>query len=175
MDVAERTRAWLILLNTPGVGSRRLRAFLDEGVDPAGLPGRSSSELRQLGFTEAQARALRAPDQARLDASLAWLDHPDHHLVAFDDALFPPLLKTTSDAPAALFVHGDPESLVAPQVAIVGSRRATRGGLDTASEFAAALAATGLIVTSGMAAGIDGAAHRAALEAGGYYFGASWE
>lgn len=167
MDVTERTRAWLILLNTPGVGSRRLRAFLDQGVDPTTLPGRGAAELGELGFTESQVRALRSPDRARLDASLTWLEQPDHHLVAFDDALFPPLLKTTSDAPAALFVHGDPESLVSPQVAVVGSRGATRGGLDTASEFAAVLAKTGLIVTSGLAAGIDGAAHRAALEAGG--------
>lgn len=154
-------------MNTPGVGSRRLRELRVRGIDPVTLPQRSQAELRDLGFTEARIRALRSPDQERLDAALVWLDHPQHHLLAFDDTLFPPLLKTTSDAPAALFVHGDPEALVAPQVAIVGSRNATRGGLHTASEFAAALAATGLIVTSGMAAGVDGAAHRAALDAGG--------
>lgn len=167
MESGERLRAWLILLQTPGLGGRRVRDLLERELDPAQLPGRSRSELLELGFSEAQARALRNPDPARLDAALEWLDGPDHFLLPLDDPLFPPLLKRTDDAPAALFVNGDLDALVAPQVAIVGSRSATVGGLETAAEFAGELAGAGLVITSGLAAGIDGAAHRAALEAGG--------
>lgn len=167
MDSQERLRAWLILLQAPGLGGGALGALIERDIDPATLPGRSLSELAELGLREASARALRRPDEDRLALSMAWLDDPGHHLVTLDDDLYPPLLRTTGDAPAALFVNGDAESLLAPQVAVVGSRSATRGGLDTAAEFAGALAAAGLVVTSGLAAGVDGKAHRAALEAGG--------
>ncbi|MBY6203875.1 DNA-processing protein DprA [Halomonas denitrificans] len=167
MDSQERLRAWLILLQAPGLGGGALGALIERDIDPATLPGRSLSELGQLGLREAAARALRRPDEERLARSLAWLDDPNHHLVTLEDELYPPLLGTTSDAPAALFVHGDPEALLSPQVAVVGSRSATRGGLETAAEFGRALAAAGLVVTSGLAAGVDGKAHRAALDAGG--------
>ncbi len=167
MDSQERLRAWLILLQAPGVGGGALGALIERDIDPATLPGRSLSELGELGLGDAAARALRRPDEQRLATSLAWLEDPAHHLVTLDDDLYPPLLKTTGDAPAALFVNGDAEALLAPQVAVVGSRKATHGGLDSAAEFGAALAAAGLVVTSGLAVGVDGRAHRAALDAGG--------
>jgi DNA processing protein len=167
MTPDERRRAWLIVHQAPGLGASGLQALIEQDIDPATLPGRSRSELSDLGLSSSLARALKDPDTERLDAALAWIDAPRHHLVCYDDPLYPPLLKRTNDAPAVLFVNGDPESLVAPQVAIVGSRSATSGGLETAARFAATLAGAGLVVTSGLAAGIDGAAHRAAIAAGG--------
>lgn len=167
MTPEERQRAWLIVHQAPRLGASGLQALIEKDIDPVSLPGRSCSELEALGLSSPLARALTRPDAERLDAALAWVAAPGHHLVCYDDPLYPPLLKRTSDAVPVLFANGDPESLVAPQVAIVGSRNATTGGLETARRFAAVLAEAGLIVTSGLAAGIDGAAHRAALAAGG--------
>jgi DNA processing protein len=83
------------------------------------------------------------------------------------DPLYPPLLKLIHDPPARLYVSGDPALLSFPQVALVGSRRASPGGLRAAAELAAGLVAAGLAVCSGLALGIDGAGHRGALDAGG--------
>ena len=77
------------------------------------------------------------------------------------------LLAELDDAPPLLFVEGDPALLERPQLAMVGSRRASRTGLDTACAFARSLAGGGFVVTSGLALGIDGAAHQGALEVGG--------
>lgn len=85
------------------------------------------------------------------------LGHPD----------YPPQLLAIPDPPPLLYLQGDPTSLTAPAIAIVGSRGPTPAGRDTAREFARRLAAAGLVVTSGLAAGIDAAAHRGALQAGG--------
>jgi DNA processing protein len=97
----------------------------------------------------------------RPDAPSAWL-----HLTA-DDPRYPPQLAAVPGCPPALFVQGDPDVLALPQLAIVGSRSATAAGRETAYEFAAVLAASGLAITSGLAIGIDAAAHRGALAAGG--------
>lgn len=104
---------------------------------------------------------------ARLELDLAWLALPGHRLLRCDEADFPPQLETIPQPPAALFVAGDSAALLAPQVAIVGARSASAQGLANARDFARTLGRAGLTVTSGMADGIDGAAHAAALEAGG--------
>ncbi len=84
-----------------------------------------------------------------------------------NDPRYPPQLAVVPGCPQVLFVSGDPAVLVLPQIAIVGSRSATAAGRETAFEFAAALAAAGFAITSGLALGIDAAAHRGALDAGG--------
>ena len=112
--------------------------------------------------------AARGPvDNARLARALAWLDAPDRHLLARDDPDYPELLRRMPGAPVALFVAGDPARLWHPAIAVVGSRAPTAGGREHANEFARAFANAGLCVTSGLAAGIDTAAHHGALEAGG--------
>lgn len=97
----------------------------------------------------------------------AWLDIDGHHCVSLDDERYPELLRRIPAPPKALYIAGDPDALWMPQVAVVGSRNPTAGGLDHARDFAAAFARLGFCVTSGMAAGIDSAAHKAALDAGG--------
>ncbi len=87
--------------------------------------------------------------------------------LALHDPDYPALLRRTRDPPRILHVAGDPGVLWHPGVAIVGSRVPSAGGRDTAFEFARAFAASGLAVISGLAAGIDGIAHAAALDAGG--------
>ncbi len=113
---------------------------------------------------------LRAPgnqDRAGIERDLRWLEAPGRMLLTAHDPRFPPQLAAIPGSPPALFVWGNPAVLADPQVAIVGSRRATAAGRETAFEFGARLAATGLAITSGLAVGIDAAAHRGALQAGG--------
>jgi DNA processing protein len=103
----------------------------------------------------------------QLERHRRWLDEPGHHFIPFGSPRYPPLLAQLRDPPAALLVRGDPDVLGLPQLSIVGSRNPTSGGLDDARCFAAHLASAGLAVTSGLAIGIDAAAHRGALAAGG--------
>jgi len=165
MDETEELRAWLTVLRTPGLGQGGLREAL------AAADGRIDAALVRLrrqaaALDEGAAAWLDAPDEARLAADLAWLAEPGHRLLRCTEADFPPLLETIPQPPAALFVAGDAGLLLYPQVAIVGARGASPAGLEHARRFARALALAGFTVTSGMADGIDGAAHAAALDAG---------
>ena len=96
-----------------------------------------------------------------------WLDRPDTHLLTPADVGYPALLREIAGPPPQLFVRGSLEALSLPQLAIVGSRNATPAGTETAHDFASHLARGGFCVTSGLAEGIDAAAHRGALHAGG--------
>lgn len=163
---APLTEAWLVLLRAPGLGAARLRRLLDRHGDAAA----ALAALRRGADAEAGEAAqgwVRSPDADALAADRAWLAEPQHHLLPYTDPDFPPLLREIPGAPAALFVVGEPTRLWMPQVAVVGSRHAGAGGLATARSFARALAGSGFTVTSGLAEGIDGAAHAAALDAGG--------
>jgi DNA processing protein len=161
-------RAWLYLWRVPGIGPRAFRRLLDRFGQPEGVLGASSGDLEACGLGRAEIlAALRQPDWSRIDADLAWLAMPGHHLVTLADPAYPPLLREAADAPPLLFVLGDPELLSQPQLAIVGSRNPTPGGRQTAREFAQHLASAGLTITSGLAEGIDAAAHEGALASGG--------
>ena len=113
------------------------------------------------------ARQLLQVRDADLGASLAWLDSPGHALLPCLAASYPELLRAVPGAPAVLWVSGDVSALAAAQLAIVGSRQPTPTGREIAAEWAGALTRAGLVVTSGLASGIDAAAHRGALAAGG--------
>lgn len=102
-----------------------------------------------------------------LERHRRWLDHPAHHFIARGSPRYPALLAASPGAPLGLLVRGDPSVLSLPQLAIVGSRNPTKAGHDIARRFAAHLARSGLAITSGLAIGIDTAAHRGALEGGG--------
>ncbi|AKS40699.1 DNA-processing protein DprA [Wenzhouxiangella marina] len=167
MPRKERARDWLALILASGLGPRRLASLETELEALADWSSLSDTQLRALGLEAPQIRALRAPDPERLDAALDWLEDPEHHLLTRDDELFPPLLNRIPDPPIALFVVGEPSALIAPQLAIVGSRNATAGGLHHARDFAATIARAGFTITSGLAAGVDAAAHGGCLDAGG--------
>lgn len=120
-----------------------------------------------LGLTRPLMRVLEKPDRALLENDLAWAAKPDHHLIGWGSAAYPPQLAAISAPPPVLYVKGEPRHLLEPQLAIVGSRNPTPGGRELAGEFAAFASGAGLGVTSGLALGIDAAAHAGALEAGG--------
>ncbi len=130
-------------------------------------PPNRAARSRGLGFGDAAIGALRHPDGDALARDEAWLAAANRRLVVWGSPDYPPLLATIADAPLVLFVEGTAAALSLPQLAIVGSRNPTQLGRDTAQQFAEHLAAAGLAITSGLALGIDGAAHRGALAAGG--------
>lgn len=158
---------WLALARAPGIGSATLRRLVTHfGSAQAALRARRSQlQALDLAPETVQGIVAASPDDAAQD--LAWLAGPAHHLLTLDDPRYPARLRETPGAPAMLFVNGDPAYLSTPQLAIVGSRHPTPAGREMAFEFARHLAATGLTITSGMALGIDTAAHEGALAGGG--------
>jgi len=131
------------------------------------LLGAGKSDLARAGLDSGTIRALFRPDEALLDSDLEWLAAPGHALITWDSDQYPALLRDLSSPPAALYVDGESDTLWQPQLAVVGSRNPTAGGADNAREFSFALAQQGLTITSGLASGIDGIAHAAAMQACG--------
>jgi DNA processing protein len=131
------------------------------------LASSSASRLNSHGLAEDTIHALSHPDQAALESDLEWLQQPGHQLITWDDELYPALLREIPSPPAALYADGDARSLWLPQLAVVGSRNPTAGGVENARAFASDLVARGLVITSGLAAGIDATAHATAMAAGG--------
>jgi DNA processing protein len=168
MSNADHLRAWLTLTLTPGLGGRTVDGLNEAFGSAAAWPDQSSAALTEAGLSERQINALRRPDAAALERCLAWLAHDQHHFISRDDALYPPLLLESGGAPAGLFVLGNPDYLLHPQLAVVGSRNASAGGLRHTHQLVEPLSRMGLVITSGLAEGIDGTAHRACLRAGGH-------
>jgi DNA processing protein len=157
----------LLRLLASGAPPSVLRRLLDSHGDAATALAAGPRDWASHGVTGEACVALRNPDPATLQRGEAWLDAPQRHLIGWRDADYPPLLRRIASPPAMLFVDGDASLLWRPAVAIVGSRRATPGGRANAAHFAQALAGADLCVASGLAAGIDAAAHTATLDAGG--------
>ena len=167
MDVDARVEAWASLQLLPGLGTRTLVALLKHFGGPVELRAASRQSLTKLASAEHAAAIERGPDPAALDAMLAWLREPGHSLVAWDDADYPQALLAIGDPPPAFYFVGRRELLNRPALAMVGSRNATPQGIEHAEAFGAALSAAGLTIASGLATGIDAAAHRGGLSADG--------
>ncbi|GGW96227.1 DNA-processing protein DprA [Alteromonas halophila] len=156
-----RARAWLSLASIAGVA-----------------PGNWLTQVEHFGTVEQLLRtgANESDTLRRLFGTIntTWLARTEqwlaqctkHSLLCIDDENYPPLLKTLAHPPLVLFVAGHTGALQLPQLAIVGSRRASHAGKSTATEIARALSSAGIVVTSGLATGIDAAAHEGALSAG---------
>jgi DNA processing protein len=156
----------LLRLVAAGGAAAPRKLLLEHTATPAAALGAGAAFWRACRLSDAQVGALRKPDAARLECARQWLAEPGHHLLGWNDPDYPSLLRRTANAPFALFVAGDPSLLWHPSLAIVGSRAATPGGRDNAAQFARCIANAGFGVASGLAAGIDAAAHEAALDAG---------
>ena len=168
MDVAERARLldWLALSQAPGIGPRTIAGLLERFGDARGVRAAGAGTLRAAGIGDSAIAVIEEPPRGQIDQTLAWAERDAAHIVTRDDPRYPPLLAEIAAPPPLLYVQGDPALLSEPQIAVVGSRNPTRGGIETTREFAAYLAGLGLVVTSGMAAGIDAAAHGGALSNG---------
>lgn len=157
---------WLALVRAPGLGLRQAHALLERFGSPAALMDVPASELARSGLPETVRASIREPDRDAIERDLEWLAGENRHLVCWGDAHYPSLLAGIDDPPLALFVAGDPSLLDSPALAIVGSRNPTAAGRENAGAFAGFLAGCGLTIVSGMALGIDAAAHRGAMRTG---------
>ncbi|WP_179179717.1 DNA-processing protein DprA [Pseudomonas sivasensis] len=164
--------ARLRLHRLPEVGPKRFRLLIEAFGSASKAISAPASAWRALGLPLISADARRSPEiRDGASEALAWLSRPAQHLLMWDQPEYPALLAQIDDAPPLLFVAGDPSILEKPQLAMVGSRRASRPGMDTAAAFSRSLASAGFVITSGLALGIDGAAHQAALDVGGHTIG----
>jgi len=159
--------AWLRLALAPGVGNASLLRLLTAFGSPEAVLASGRTALA-AHLSSAQCAALLAePDAARLDAAHAWLGQPGNSLMTLADEDYPKSLLEISDPPALLFCKGRRALLSQPGLGIVGSRNATPQGVRDAEAFAHALSDAGLTIVSGLALGIDAAAHRGGLAGAG--------
>lgn len=128
--------------------------------------GYSNTQLKQMGLTQKQVDVWCTSDAAVIRKCVDWKNKSaDHHIISLADDRYPYLLKQVTNPPKLLFVKGQIDALHQPQIAIVGSRNASHEGLNWSYQFAKDLAYCDTVVTSGLALGIDGRAHRGALDA----------
>ncbi len=161
------TEVLLRLIRAPGIGPASLRGLIERFGGLSEMLAAWPRGWRGAGLDGRALRAIESVPATELEADLKWLAQPGRHLLSIDDPAYPEPLRREPSAPLALFVHGDVEVLSRPQIAIVGSRNATVQGTHNARAFAAELSRRGLVISSGLALGVDGAAHAGALDAGG--------
>ncbi len=155
---------WLTLHHAPKLGARRALKYLQHYGDIVTLRSTSAAELKANGMHQVTIQFLQQPCEPLIERDLAWGQQTDHHILIYTDAAYPPQLREISAAPVVLFATGVIDLLKLPQIAVVGSRRPTAAGLRHTHNFVGALVNYGLTITSGLALGIDTAAHRAALD-----------
>jgi DNA processing protein len=166
---------WLALWRIKGIGPSHFRFLTQRYCSLSAFFSAPKAELAELGFNQAQQddiQAFHLGTAKRLSAGVSrdldWLaQSPLHHIVTWDSADYPPLLREIQGSPPILFVRGDSSLLCHPQIAIVGSRHCSRQGRTIAHDFARFFSANGFITSSGLALGIDSAAHNGALASGG--------
>jgi DNA processing protein len=155
--------SWLQLSLAPGLGAATLRRLLSQFGLPEKVIAASRAELARFASAEAL-QALDSHAVANAVArALAWLDQPGNAIVTLADAAYPKLLLEIADPPAVLYCRGRTDLLNRPALALVGSRNATAQGNSNAEQFARSFSTAGLTIVSGLAQGIDAAAHRGGL------------
>mgnify|MGYP000591464416 CR=1 FL=1 len=155
---------WLALHHTIGVGPATFARLLTQFTDPETL---FANPNNIAGISARTQSNLLKPNWDRVEHDLNWFSKPSRHIITLHDQHYPELLKQLPDPPSLLFAQGDVSLLSQWQIAIVGSRNPSASGRDTAYEFSRYLAQSGLTMTSGLAMGIDAAAHQGALAAQG--------
>lgn len=157
---------WLRLSKLPGIGARSIEKLISAYGNPTDILNASAQDWQAAGIST---NRIPSVTQRNVDisADLNWLETDGHHLLTLQDPEYPALLANIDPPPPLLYVIGDLSMLNHPQLAIVGSRNPSSAGLANTAAFAEHLANRGLGITSGLAIGIDGAAHEAALKANG--------
>lgn len=158
---------WLAAIHLEGIGPMRLHKWTKQLGSIQQLFLATESDLLALQLTTKEIEKIKNLNWDLVDRDLIWCEQHTCQLVSWDDADYPILLKEIASAPVLLFVQGDTKLLSQPQIAMVGSRNPTAMGRKLAEQFAYTLAMSELIITSGLAIGIDAASHEGALKAGG--------
>jgi len=165
MAAGEPLSGWLRLTLIPGIGGETQRKLLAAFGLPQAIFSAGHSAVRGVVGGKAASLLLDTDNQALVEQACAWSEDNHQHIVTLADPEYPQTLLEIPDPPTLLYVRGRLDLLNRPALAIVGSRNPTPQGLQNAERFAAALADAGLLIISGLALGIDAAAHRGALSA----------
>lgn len=165
-DIKE-IKVWILLWKVPGVGPKNYQKLLKAFGSPVSVFGASPETIKQAGFTQKIVSNIQEFKSSKAaQADIDWIQEADnHHVVTIECPDYPRQLKQIDNPPPLLYVHGKLIILNDPQVAIVGSRSPTQSGLSAAYDFSKYLGAMGMCITSGLALGIDGMAHKGALAA----------
>ena len=162
----EELKKWLVLHHAKGFGPAKLALLAEHEVHPLELLGAQQKHLfAHIKLPEQTRHSLVDPKWAAVEQDLSWAEQNSCYIIPIVSSWYPDLLREISDPPIVLYAQGDPEILQFPQIAMVGSRNPSHSGQETAFEFARHLSQAGLIITSGMASGIDTQGHRGALAA----------
>jgi DNA processing protein len=163
MAADESLKAWLTLSLTRGLGGESARRLLKEFGSPDAIFSASTSSLRSFVKADVAAEISKGIVDDAVDPAFAWLVDDNNHIVTLADKDYPQTLLNIPDPPLLLYVKGCLDMLNRSALAVVGSRSATPQGINNAEEFAKSLSDAGLCIISGLAHGIDAAAHRGAL------------
>ena len=159
--------AWLALDLIPGLGGAGIRLLLGQFGSPSQVLKSNAAQLSPYIGGKVANAIIDGPDQAKLMTALTWLDGDNNHLLTLADNDYPAVLLEIGDPPPILYLKGRREMLGRVGVAVVGSRNATPSGVANAEAFSRTLSKAGLTIISGMALGIDAAAHRGGLDGEG--------
>lgn len=151
----------------PNITPRHFQQWLTVFPTLQSIYNASREEWQALGMSAEQMETLAAPPWQQVEEALTWMQGDACRILTLADADYPVLLKEISDPPLVLFVRGNAAVLSSRQIAMVGSRAVSSYGAKHAEAFAFALARAGLVITSGLARGVDAASHRGTLKAGG--------
>lgn len=162
--IVDATTDWLRFRHAPKLSIGTLYKLLERFGSTRRILQASAGTLADAGLSRETIAYLLQPDlPAAIELSLEWADQQGNTIVSFDHPAYPPLLKTIHNPPLLLYVRGNVNLLADPQLAIIGSRNPTTGGYENAKSFAEHFSRSGLVITSGLALGIDSAAHQGAL------------
>ncbi len=156
-------RHWLTLEAVPGLGADAARRLFEAFPSAPAILGASASQLSPIVGDKLARAITQGCEEATLQPTLDWLAQPENHLITWTDPAYPAQLRDLPDPPPWLYLKGDPAWLARPMLAIVGSRNATTQGLRDATAFAQSLSEAGLTIVSGLALGVDAAAHAGGL------------
>lgn len=151
-----------------GVGDVGASKLIKHFETPAAIFQASDTDLKNCNLKPESINSIKSMDFEQFNPAFDWLEEPNHNVIPLGSTYYPPLLSETASPPLFLFTIGNVEHLLNPQISVVGSRNPTPQGLANTKSFCQSLVGKGLTITSGLALGIDGEAHRAALAGGGY-------
>jgi len=158
----------LALKMIKGVGSATALKLIQHFHSAQAIFNSSKEQLEQAKLKPALIKQINHFNFSTVDKLLLWAEQPDRQVISINCPYYPPLLAQINSPPLVLFTLGNPEVLQTPQISIVGTRNPTLPGLNNTNLFSQAISDQGLSITSGLAMGVDGEAHRAALEAKGF-------